>query len=433
MDGKDAHRGAQSERNIAMAISRKMLFGLTVGFGMVSATSAFAVEIDYWQYVFDARIKAMDQLIKNFEAANPDITVKQTTFPYADYQTKVAAAITAGQGPDVVQFYYGWLDNFRSGKLIQPLPQDAFPHDQIEKDFFPIISAMKYDNEYWGLPTAVRSLALFYNKNMFKDAGLDPNTPPATLDDLVADAVKTTKTDGSGNITTEGLAVDMGAQDHQWWREVLVRQFGGVPYTDDYRKVTYDDEHGLAALKFYTDLQTVHKVGKTGFMDEAQAAFKGNRAAMIIDGSFRLGSFSQIKDFEWGVAELPSHDGVSSNYVSYWVNGLAANSKGDKLKAAEKFLAYVTSPEAMDVWLKTVGELPAKPALALTPENVANPIYGPFLKGLKYGHTTLFVDESAQRQTAIDMVNRVLLQNQDPKASLDEAAKAEQDIIDEHM
>ncbi len=414
-----------------MTISRKLLFGLTVGVGVMSATSAFAVEIEYWQYIFDARVKAMDQLIKNFEAANPDITVKQTTFPYADYQTKVAAAITAGQGPDVVQFYYGWLDNFKTGKLIQPLPQDAFPHAQIEKDFFPIISAMKKDGEYWGLPTAVRSLALFYNKTLFKEAGIDG--PPKTLDDLVTDAVKTTKKDASGNITTEGMAVDMGGQDHQWWREVLVRQFGGVPYNDDYTKVTYDDEHGLAALKWYTDLQTVHKVGTSGFMDEAQAAFKSGHAAMEIDGSFRLGSFSQIKDFDWGVAELPEKDGVKSNYVSYWVNGLAANSKGEKLKAAEKFLAYVTSPEAMQIWLKTVGELPAKPSLALTEENLSDPTYGPFLKGLKYGHTTLFFDESAQRQTAIDMVNRILLQNQDPKASLDEAAKAEQQIIDDHM
>ncbi len=410
---------------------RKLAFALALGIGMATTTSAFAVEIQYWQYVFDARIKAMDQLIANFEKANPDITVVQTTFPYADYQTKVAASITAGEGPDVVQFYYGWLNNFKDGRLIQPLPQDAFPHAQIEKEYFPIISAMKQDGEYWGLPTAVRSLALFYNKNLFKEAGID--APPATLDELVADAKKTVKTDGSGNITSEGFAVDMAGQDHQWWREVLVRQFGGVPYTDDYKKVAYDDAHGLAALNWYTDLTTVHKVGKPGFMDEAQAAFKGGRAAMEIDGSFRLGSFSQIKDFDWGVAELPEKDGVKSNYVSYWVNGLAANSKGEKLKAAEKFLTYITSPEAMQIWLKTVGELPAKPALALTEENVKDPIYGPFLKGLQYGHTTLFVDESAQRQTAIDMVNRIILENQDPKASLDQAAAAEQQIIDDHQ
>ena len=414
-----------------MKIFGKLAFGAAFGLAMASSTSVFAVEIQYWQYVFDARVKAMDQLIANFEKANPDITVTQTTFPYADYQTKVAAAVTAGQGPDVVQFYYGWLDNFKTGKLIQPLPKDAFPAADIEKEFFPIISAMKSDGDYWGLPTAVRSLALFYNKNIFKEAGIDK--PPATLDELADDAVKTTQRDSAGNITSEGMAIEMTGQDHQWWREVLVRQFGGVPYTDDYKKVAYDDEHGLAALKWYTDMITEKKVSQPGFMDEAQAAFKGGRAAMVIDGSFRLGSFSQIKDFEWGVAELPEKDGVKSNYASYWVNGIAANTSGEKLAAAEKFLKYVTSPEAMAIWLKVVGELPAKPELALTPENTTDPIYGPFLKGLEYGHTTLFVDESAQRQTAIDMVNRIILENQDPKASLDQAAAAEQQIIDDHM
>ena len=54
----------------------------------------------------------MDELIKQFEAANPGIKVKHTTFPYADYRTKIAAAMPAGQGPDVVQLFYGWLDNF---------------------------------------------------------------------------------------------------------------------------------------------------------------------------------------------------------------------------------------------------------------------------------------------------------------------------------
>ncbi len=97
---------------------RKLVFGLTLAIGAAAATSAFALEIQYWQYIFDARVRAMDELIKRFEAANPDITVTQTTFPYADYQTKIAAAIAAGQGPAVVQFYYGWLDKFRTGRLI---------------------------------------------------------------------------------------------------------------------------------------------------------------------------------------------------------------------------------------------------------------------------------------------------------------------------
>ena len=133
---------------------RGMLLGLMVSVGAVAGAKAQTVEIEYWQYVFDARVKAMTELIKRFEAANPNIKVKQTTFPYADYQTKIAAAMPAGQGPDVVQLFYGWLDNFVGAKFIQPLPRDAFPPAMIEKEFYPIVSAMKRDGEYYALPTA---------------------------------------------------------------------------------------------------------------------------------------------------------------------------------------------------------------------------------------------------------------------------------------
>ena len=410
---------------------RGMLLGLMVSVGAIAGAKAQTVEIEYWQYVFDARVKAMNELIKRFEAANPNIKVKQTTFPYADYQTKIAAAMPAGQGPDVVQLFYGWLDNFVSAKFIQPLPRDAFPPATIEKEFYPIVSAMKRDGEYYALPTAVRSLALFYNKKLFQEAGLDPNTPPKTVDELLDFAKKTTKRDGADNMLSAGITLDFPGQDYHWWRETLLRQNGGAPYSDDNKTVTYDSEAGAKSLNWYADLQRVHKVGQVGFMDEGQAAFRAGRAAMTIDGSFRLGAFGGIKAFEWGVAELPaSADGKKANFASYWVNGITTKPTGEKLEAAKKFLAFVTTPEAMQLWLETVGELPARKAAAETEKNLSNPIYGPFLKALNYSHATVFVDEMAQRQVSLDMLNRVLLQNQDAKAALAEAAKAEQPILD---
>lgn len=408
-----------------------LMAGLVASVSAMTMTGARAVEIEYWQYVFDTRVRAMDQLIEKFEAAHPDITVKQVTFPYADYQTRVVAAQAAGKGPDVLQLFYGWLDNFKAGGIVQPLPKDTFPSAMIESDFFPIVSAMKRGEDYYGLPTAVRSLALFYNKKLFADAGLDPAKPPATLDEWVAAAEATTKRDSGGNLISAGTTLDMAGQDHQWWREVLVRQFGGEPYSDDYSKVTYNDEAGVKALQFYTSMQTEKHVGQAGFMDEGQAAFRAGMAAMTIDGTFRLGAFSSINSFEWGVAELPANAaGLRSNYASYFANALGAHATDDRLEASKKFISYITSPEAMEIWLKVVGELPARREVALTPERLADPIYGPFIRALDYAHTTLFVDEAAQRQVAIDMANRVLIQGQSPAESVAEAAKAEQAIID---
>ncbi|HZW47088.1 MAG TPA: extracellular solute-binding protein, partial [Microvirga sp.] len=233
-----------------------------------------------------------------------------------------------------------------------------------------------------------------------------------------------------GNLLVAGITISPEGQDHHWWREVLVRQFGGKPYTDDNKKVTYNDEAGVKALTWYTDLMTKHKIGEIGFMDEGQAAFRAARAAMTVDGSFRLAAFDRQRGLDYGVAELPAHNGVKSNYASYWVNGVTSKAKAEKRAAAEKFLKHITTPEAMQVWLKEVGELPARKDAALTKENTEHPKYGAFIKGLDYAHATQFVAEADQRKIAMDMIDRVRLQNVSPADALKEAAEKEQKILD---
>ncbi|MDA8586848.1 extracellular solute-binding protein [Rhodobacteraceae bacterium] len=407
------------------------LAGLTSSAALFSS-AANAVEIEYWQYFFDARVDAMETLITNFEAANPDITVKMTHFPYADYRTKVAAAIPAGEGPDVVQLFYGWLNDYVQAELIQPLPAGTFPAAQIDAEFFPMVQAMKDGDAYWALPTAVRSLALFYNERLLEEAGLDG--PPETLEEMMTAAAAMTKTDAAGNITQVGITAGMTAQDHHWWREGLVRQNGGEPYTDDYKTVNYNNDAGRAALEFYANMFLGDPpVTSIGFMDEPQAAFKAGRAGMHIDGSFRIGSLADQRGLKWGVTELPANaEGTRSNYSSYWVNAITTKAEGEKYDAAVKFMAYITSDEAMQVWLDVVGELPAKPSVGMTEANANDKTFGPFIRGLEYANTTKFANESGQRQLMVEMVERIQLEGMAPAESLAIAADAEQKLLDEY-
>jgi multiple sugar transport system substrate-binding protein len=228
-----------------------------------------------------------------------------------------------------------------------------------------------------------------------------------------------------------GLTTGMTAQDHHWFREVLIRQFGGEPYLNGYRTVNYATDAGVKAVNYYAGLERQHGVTKSGFMDEPQAAFRAGRAGMHIDGSFRIGALQGTRGLKWGVAELPAGPtGVKSNYASYWVNAITSKAQGEKLEAAKKFMAFITTDAAMQTWLEVTGELPAKPSAALTAKNLADPVYGPFIKGLDYAHATVFADESAQRQLMIDMMLRVELQGATPEASLREAAAAEQKLLD---
>lgn len=410
---------------------RALALASATSFAALAGSVAHAVEIEYWQYFFDARVTAMEQLIENFQEANPDITVKMTHFPYADYRTKVAAAIPAGEGPDVVQLFYGWLNDYVEAELIQPLPADVFPASKIDEEFFPMVQAMKEGDQYWALPTAVRSLALFYNERLLEEAGVEP---PTTLDEMMAAAAAMTKRDGAGNITQVGMTAGMTAQDHHWWREGLVRQMGGEPYTDDYKTVNYNTDAGLEALEFYANMfMGDEPVTAIGFMDEPQAAFKAGRAGMHIDGSFRIGALADIRGLKWGVTELPANaEGERSNYSSYWVNAITTKADGEKYDAAVKFMDYVTSDEAMQIWLDVVGELPAKPSVGMTDDNANDPVFGPFIRGLEYAHTTKFADESGQRQLMVEMVERMQLQGMSAADSLAVAAEAEQKLLDEY-
>lgn len=407
---------------------RRALLGAGTAAVVAPRRARAAVEIEYWQYFFKERVTAMDELIRRFQAANPGITVKQTTFPYAQYRTKVSAAVPAGSGPDVLQLYYGWLRDFRRAKLIAPLPADLFPPAAIGRDFYPMVRQMQADGAYWALPTAVRSMGMFTNRALLRGAGLE--APPTTLAGFVEAAGRIAKRDGASNLLTAGTTIGLPSQDSHWWREVLVRQFGGTPFSEDYRQVRYGSAEGAAALAWYADLQLKHRVALAGFMTEAAPAFRGGHVGLLINASFLVGALKATRGLDFGVAELPVHNGIRANYASYWVNALVDGRGGERREAASKFMAYITSPEAMAIWTAATGELPARPDAAALPAVQGDPALAPFSRGLADAYATDFVDEDAQRGVFVEMLDRVLLKGQSPTEAVREAAAAEQKIID---
>ncbi|MCY4017876.1 MAG: extracellular solute-binding protein [Chloroflexi bacterium] len=397
------------------------------------------VEIEYWQYNFGARVGAMDMLIEQFEAENPGIDViHNSDIPYANFRDELAASAPAGVGPDVVTLFYGWIPAFVDAGYLVPLPEDAFSEDFILETFSPMVANAKFEGSYWAIPTAVRSLALFWNKDIFAAAGLDPETPPATLDDFVEAAIATTAYDGDEsdvyNITTQGHAPALASQDHHWFREVLIRQFGGAPYSDDGRTVTYNSEEGCAAFSWLAAFETELVTGSNDILDGATNAFVNGESALHVDGSFRVGTIrNNNPDLNYGVAELPvGPNGEQHTFGSYWTHGITRRANDDpaRLEAAIKFLQFITTPEAGTLWVNNVGELPAQLAAASDEAILADPILGPFSAGLAYSHATFFVDESAQRQVLIDAFDNIRLGGMDPCDALDEAAAAEQELID---
>jgi len=394
-----------------------------------SATAA-PVTITYWQYFYQSKVDLVGELIKQFEAKNPDIKVEQVTFPYESYNQKVATSIPVGDGPDVINLYSGWLPMYVKADYIQPLPKTLFSDSYMKSTYFPfVMDAVNFGGKLYAAPTAVRTLALIWNKKLFREAGLDPEKPPRTLDELADYARKLSKYDAQGNLIQAGLAMQPNGQGHNWLRDVLFRQFGGAPYDSTGRKVTYNSTKGVAALQWYMDRIVKDKVGYPNFMTDDVTAFKAQKSAMTIDGSFRVATFKALPDLEWGVAELPSHNRIQSNFASFWTHAIVAGVAGKELDASVKFLKFITSPEAMELWLEKVGELPANPKIAAAHKD--DPIVSQFMKGLAYAHSTIFVDEAGQRTVFVDMVDEINLKGTKVDEALKQAAAKEQKIIDD--
>jgi multiple sugar transport system substrate-binding protein len=394
------------------------------------------VEIEYWQYNFGARITAMDKLIEMFEAENPNIKViHNSDIPYDDFRNKIAASVPAGVGPDVASLFYGWQVAWIDAGYLVPLPEEDFPPSMVEEQFSPMVQASFFDGKLYTLPTAVRTLALLYNKDLMAEAGLDPEKPPTTLEELEEQAVKCTRKAADGSYEIMGLPIAMSGQAHQWFREVLLRQFGQQPYSDDGRTVLWNaSEGGYAAwnelLKFQTELQT----GDATLFDGDPNYFLSGHSCFQIDGSFRIGTItSSAPDLNYGVAELPTHDGIKSTFGSYWTHGITAKAAADpkRMEAAVKFLKFITTPEAGKLWVGIVGELPAQLEAASDAELLADEHLGAFIAGLPYAHATFFVDETKDRQALIDAYDAVVLTGADPAAELDNAVATVQEMLDE--
>lgn len=401
-----------------------------------AAPAGDVIELEYWQYNFEARIGAMNQLIEQFEAENPGIKIiHNSDIPYDQFRDKIAASVPAGVGPDVVSLFYAWQPAWVAADYIVPLPEDAFPPEEIAAQFSPLVQASFQDGQLYTLPTAVRTLALLYNKDLMAAAGLDPESPPTTIEELEEQAVQCTKFDDAGNYEIMGLPVAMSGQAHSWFREILLRQFGQEPQSADNRTIQWNaSQAGYDAwnqlLKFEMELKT----GDATLFDGDPNYFLAGKSCFQIDGSFRLGTIAaNAPDLNFGVTEMPTVNGKKMTFGSYWTHGITNKAAADpaRMDAAVKFLKFITTPAAGTLWVNEVGELPAHLEAAANPELLADPKLGAFAAGLEYAASTVLADESVVRQSLIDAYDAVKLNGADPNEELDFAVQTVQEFYDE--
>jgi len=283
------------------------------------------------------------------------IEVEYQLIGFEVYYDKLVAAYSAGQGPDVCfADLGGWVPTFAAQGWLEPLDDRLATSDATEQIWPNLWPTVTYEGKRYGLPWYTDCRLLLYNTKMFTDAGLDPQKPPVTWDDLLATAQKLT--DESKKIYGYGVT---GAKSETATLAYMIYLYGagGEFLTEDYSKAAFNTPEGLEALKFYTDLFVQYKVSPPGTLsyteDDYRTMMAQNKVAMAIGGpwSFPLIEMAnpEIKG-NYAVAIHP-YKTTPASVLGGWASVISKTST--QKDAAWKFVDFITS---YDVWMKWVEE-----------------------------------------------------------------------------
>ncbi|MGW5639282.1 ABC transporter substrate-binding protein [Streptomyces sp. NPDC003832] len=289
------------------------------------------------------------------------IKVKLEVVPWSDLLNRILTATTSGQGPDILNIGNTWSASLQATGAL--LPWDAKNLDAIGgKDRF-VDSALGSTGVQGQDPAAVplysMAYALYYNKKMFADAGIEK--PPATWDEMAEIGKKLSK-DGKWALGAEGS--NLSNNIHQVF--VLGKQHGADFFTPD-GKADFTSDGAVAAVKQYVDLMAKDKIVAPGNAEYAQnqslSDFAKDKTAMVLWQTASATFKSQgMKDDEWGVAPAPVQSGTpgtgtSTNSMVAGIN-MAVFKNTKNIDGAKKFVKFMTSDEEQKILNTAYGSIP---------------------------------------------------------------------------
>ncbi|MBN8941121.1 MAG: ABC transporter substrate-binding protein [Rhizobiales bacterium] len=297
--------------------------------------------------------KLIDSYAADFEKENPSITLKPIYS--GTYQETIVKALTAHKSgtPPVTSVLLS-TDMFTLTDEEAIVPFDDFIRTDADKawlkSFFPgFMENSQTEGKTWGIPFQRSTVVLYWNKEAFKEAGLDPEKPPATWAEQVAFAEKLTKRDGA-NTTQWGLQIPASGFPY-WLFQGLTTQAGAILMNSAGNRTAYDAPEVVEALQYWVDLSRKHKVHPPGVVEWGTTPrdFFERKCAMMWTTTGNLTSVRANAKFPFGVGMLPagkrrgSPTGGGNFYLSKKV------SKAEQ-EAAFKFIQWITTPERAAKW-----------------------------------------------------------------------------------
>jgi sn-glycerol 3-phosphate transport system substrate-binding protein len=428
------------------------------GAGAATATCPLAalkkadkpVEITFWHSMNRALGDTLTTLTDDFNSSQGDVKVNLVNqIEYAQTFQKYKAGLASGDLPDVVQLQETEQQQMIDTKTVLPASACAKADKYSFSDFLPrIISYFTVEGTQYAMPFNNSGPVLFYNKKAFTAAGLDPEKPPTTFDEMRAAAEKLK---ANGVEAPLGLKTEPGYFEH--WRAMANKLYVNNSNGRKARatKTVYNDATGR---EIFAWLSGMVKDGLATTNPDLGSNFdnllgiRSGLHAMAIDTSAVLGTITAVlsagndPNIDIGVAPMPgpSHKGgvLVSGGSLYMVN----KSAPEKQAASWEYLKFLDEPENMTTWAIGTGYLPIRKSSAESAEMqqywAQNPTYKVAYDQLLSGPTnpatsgSVIGQYTGVRDAIRDAENSMFLNGTDPKRALEDAASNANAAIEDY-
>ncbi|MDD7909650.1 ABC transporter substrate-binding protein [Pseudovibrio exalbescens] len=336
--------------------------------------SAHAVDLEFYfpVAVGGKAAQTIEELTNSYMEQHPDVKIDAI---YAgSYQDTVSKALTAARGGNPPQ-----LSVILSVDMFTLIDEDvivAFDEIATSDDdkawlnsFYPaFMENSQTGGKTYGIPFQRSTPVLYWNKEAFKEAGLDPEKAPANWEEMVSFGQKLVKKDDNGNVTQWGVRIPSSGFPY-WLFQGLTTQNGVILANSEGNKTNFDDPKVVEALQYLVDLSTKHEVMAPGIIEwgsTPKAFFEGNTAMMWTS----TGNLTNVRDnapFDFGVAMLPAKErrGAPTGGGNFYI---FKDSTDEQKRASVDFVKWITAPKQAAKWSMATGYVAPTPAAWETDE-----------------------------------------------------------------
>nr|WP_281352945.1 ABC transporter substrate-binding protein [Anaerocolumna sedimenticola] len=320
------------------------------------------------------------EIVDRYNKENKDgITIEMDIMPGATLTEKLAPAIATGNAPAMILAGNMDLVNYAKTNSILSM-NDFFDVTKADKsDFAPAaLESLQYNGEQMMIPMQWFTQYLYYNKDLFKAAGLDPGTPPATWEEVKEYAEKIT--DPDKNIYGLGIAVS-GAV---CWFDSLFLSNGGEILDAANKKSLIDNEANLKSLQFIQDLVKKGYATKGTTGADLDNIMMADQLGMVVNGPWMVAGLKENK-INFGVAVLPAGSAGTVGIAETTGFAIPDGTSDEEKAAAYKFIEYWNTTEIGKEWSMRNGFPPYLNSVANDPEVKANELVSVFSAISEYG------------------------------------------------